>query len=101
MPKREPEENFFRISHAVVESPEFLSLKPSAVKLYVVLCHLRNRYADKDGIFYRSDSDLVADTGMSKPTIVEARRELLQKGFLRWRKGKSHTACLYQINDFD
>lgn len=97
----EPEDNFFRASHKIVETKEFLGLSLSAKILYFFLCKLRNRYADEEGIFYRSERMLLKDSNLSLASIRRARKELLQKGFIKWKKGKSHIACLYQIQDFD
>ena len=97
--KGEPDDNFFRISHKVFESERFKKLKPGAKILYMTLCHLRNRYADKDGIFFRTDRDLMVDSGLSSRGIASSKQELLRFRFLKWRKGGPRRACRYQIPD--
>lgn len=97
--KNEPDGNFFRISHEVFESKKFKSLNRGAKVLYMTLCHLRNRYGDKDGIFFRTDRNLAADSGLSKNIISPSKQELIQGGFLRWKKGGPRRACRYQINE--
>lgn len=99
--KGQPEGNFFPVSHEVVESDTFRRLSPGAKLLYFVLCHLRNRYAGENGVFFRSDRDLLRDMGYSHPNaLVRARKELLRSGFLRWKKGRPpKEATLYQLDD--
>lgn len=98
MGKGEPDGDFFRISHKVFESKKFKELKSGAKILYMTLCHLRNRYADKNGIFFRDDRKLVLDSGLSKNTIFPAKQELIKAGFLRCKKGGPRRPCQYQIN---
>ncbi len=97
--KGEPNGDFFRISHKVIENEKFKKLKPGAKILYMTLCHLRNRYADRSGIFFRDDRSLAADCGLSEKTISKAKQELIKHRFLRWRKGGPRRACRYQIGD--
>lgn len=97
--KGEPNGNFFRISHKVIESEKFKKLKPGAKVLYMALCHLRNRYADKSGIFFRDDRSLASDSGLSVDTISKSKQELIKGRFLRWKKGGPRRACRYQIGD--
>ena len=97
--KGEPEENFFRVSHLIVESEKFKILKPSSKILYYGLCKLRNRFADKNGIFWRADRVLTKDVGLGRNSIWRARHELIKTGLIKWKKGGSHRACRYQIND--
>ena len=97
--KGEPNGNFFRISHATFESKRFKKLKPGAKILFMTLCHLRNRYADKDGIFFRDDRHLMEDSGLSTVTITRAKQELIGNQFLQYVKGGPRRACRYQIHD--
>ena len=97
--KNEPNGNYFRISHRVVEHEKFKKLKPGAKVLYMILCHLRNRHGDEDGVFFRTDRKLAVDSGLNSDTISKSKQELIRAGFLKWRKGGPRRACLYQIND--
>lgn len=98
--KGEPTNNFFRISHKIVDSQQFKKLKPSSQILYLHFCRLRNRFAGgNSGVFFRSDKQLVEDTGLSHFSVFTARHELLKKGFLRWKQGRAHRACRYQVVD--
>lgn len=99
--KQEPTKNYFPVKHSVIESKEFKKLNLSAKNLYFIFCKLRNYYADENGVFFRSDRDLAKDTGMGTGTIWRARHELLRANFIRWKQGKAHISCRYQINDFD
>lgn len=101
MARGEPEKNYFRLSHKVFESEFFRTLRPGSKILYMTLCHLRNRLGDKNGIFFRTDRDLVIDSGLAMSTISESKQELIQAGLLRWKKGGPRRACRYQINDFE
>jgi hypothetical protein len=97
--KGEPNGNFFRMSHRVIEMEKFKQLKPGAKVLYMTLCHLRNRFGNKDGVFFRDDRSLATDSGLSLDTISKSKRELIQGGFLRWKKGGPRRPCRYQIDD--
>ena len=97
--KGEPNGNFFRVSHRVFESENFRSLKPGAKVLYMTLCHLRNRFGNRDGIFFRTDRDLMIDSGLAQSTISEAKQELIDADLLRWKKGGPRRACIYQVAD--
>jgi len=99
MSKGEPNGNFFRISHKIFESERFKKLSPGAKILYITFCHLRNRFGDKNGIFFRDDRTLAQDSGLSLQTVNKAKRELITHRFLRWVKGGPRRACRYQIDD--
>ncbi len=99
MAKGEPKENFFRISHSTCESEVFLMLRPATKVLYLILCKLRNRYGDKDGIFFRSERELADDSGLSLETVSISKQELIGAGLVRWRKGRPWKPSLYQIQD--
>ena len=96
MSKGEPTGNFFIVSHTIPESTSFKKLNLSTKLLYYTMCHLRNRFANDDGIFYRSLGELMKDTGLTRMSVVSARNELLKAGLLRWTKGNSRQACYYQ-----
>ena len=95
--KGEPDGNYFRVSHTVFESDNFKQLNAGTKVLYFGLCKLRNRFGNKTGIFFRSDKELGNDTGLNPTTVWRARHELLAAKLIRWKQGKSHQACLYQI----
>ena len=99
MGKGEPNGNFFRVSHRVFESEKFQSLKPGAKILYITFCHLRNRFGDKNGIFYRTDKDLAIDSGLAIGSVWTAKKELAEMGFVRYKKGGRWNASYYQIVD--
>lgn len=94
---KEPTDNYFKISHAVIESPEFKKLNYSAKALYQVMCHLSNRFGNNNGVFYRSNKLLADDAGMSIRNIHHAKMELIDNGFLRWKQGNEKEACLYHV----
>jgi len=73
--KGEPERNFFRVSHKMMDQPGFSDLSLKAKVLYLYLCKYRNHYG-KDSMFYRSLRSIQDDTGMTKATIIKARQEL-------------------------
>ncbi len=96
--KGEHANNFFKVSHEVTENPKFLKLSIGAKLLYHTFCKLRNRYADEQGIFYRSNSDLAKDMNVTVPSVIRMKRELLENDLLRWKQGDNAHACQYQVD---
>lgn len=96
--KGEPFENFFRVSHNTTESQVFKRLPATAKVLYFALCKLRNRLAKDDGEFFRSDSILERDTGLSDHTVRKAKRSLGEASIIRFTKPKQQNrATRYMI----
>lgn len=96
--KGEPASNYYRVSHEIAENPKFLRLSVGAQSLYHTFCRLRNRYGNEQGIFYRSNSGLANDMGVTIVSVIRMRKELLKNGFLRWQQGNNGQACQYQID---
>lgn len=70
---------YFMVSHDTLTDTGFLKLPLSAQMLYIHLCRLRNRYTNgnnwtPDRTFFRHDTQLAKDTGMSVRTIIRARK---------------------------
>ena len=78
--------NYFPISHLLLEDPNFKKLQPNSQMLFIFLCRLRNRYGNRkdDMSFWRTDSQLISDTGFSRNQLKRARKGLIKAGFLWW-----------------
>jgi|GEM_PF-2232652 len=94
----EPTRNYFRVSHATIDHPDFVKLSTNAKTLYFYLCACRNRFQKQKAYFSVSQRLLSRLSGMSKTTIIRARDELTRARFILWvSKGKNRTR--YQIVD--
>lgn len=96
--------NFF-VPHSVVEDLKFKILPDSAKSLYIVLCHLANRYADEQGWFWRSIKQLAEDTGRERKTVLSAKKLLKKNEFIDVRAtfyehSKKRTYDSYRLNGF-
>ena len=100
--------NFF-CPHTVLEDENFKELPLSARYLYIYLCKLANRYAEKDGEnegwFFRSLSTLAKETNLNKASISKAKQILKKKQFIDIRRGyyehsKIRTSDWFRLNGF-
>lgn len=72
---------FVQVSYTFFEKRKDLS--PKAIVLYMALKECESRFcnADRD-YFYRTDSDLQEDAGLSYPTLYKAKKELKDAGLI-------------------
>ena len=98
----EPTANFFRVSHEVIASESFKRMKSPAKVLYFILCALRNRYQRNKDYFTRTEKQLCTDTGYSKRTIQNARKELMDNRLIYAlsHKGRRTKYKLYEPNEW-
>ncbi len=68
--------NTFPVSHQVLETDLFKALKPASKMLFITLCRLSNRVADKYGWFYHSFTNLAKESGLHRDSIIQAKKEL-------------------------
>jgi hypothetical protein len=61
--------------------------KPSSRILFQELGLLSSKYANKNGEFFRSVRDLVADSGLSAHSVINGLRELKEIGLIDYRRG--------------
>lgn len=94
----EPTSNFFRVSHETLTCQRFIDLPVSAKALFLILCHLRNRYQRGKAYFTRSDRQLVKDTNMARATVKRAAKLLHEEGFLLFAN-RNRGRTRYQIID--
>jgi hypothetical protein len=80
--KKEPENNFFKISHRLLETTAFRDLSNREFKLFIYLCKLRNRFGKKDGSFYSGERAISDMCGMNRLTMRKARDGLVKAGVL-------------------
>lgn len=97
--------NEFSIPHEIFEDYKFKKLPESAKILYIILCKLKNRYADADGYFWRSIETLMDDTDMSKRTVIRSKNILVKSDFIECLRGKYKATKFrapnwYSVNGF-
>jgi hypothetical protein len=102
--KKDTKNNFF-VPHAVIEDIKFKKLPDSAKILYIILCHIANRYADENGWFWRSLTQLQEDTGKSRKTIIKAKKLLKKQEFIDtehtfYTHSKKRTYDSFRLNGF-
>lgn len=62
---------------------KYFNLSVNAKWLFVVLNELEQRYCSRDkNYFYRTDNDLVEDSGLSLSTVKRAKKELIEAGLI-------------------
>lgn len=92
--------DFSRIPHAVVDSGVLGILKPSELKVYLVI----NRHADYiTGVAYPGYRAIIRRAGLNKNSVAEAIRGLEDKGLIsKTRAGKRlGYKNVYQVNELD
>lgn len=98
---------YSKISDTVVDSLAFKDLPLTTQMLYVRLCRLRSEYRDHlmDDSFWRTDLQLIRDTGFSRNALKSARNQLVERGYLVWmshldfNEGKSRGPRYYVLDD--
>ena len=97
--------NFFGVPHQVYEMPRFKSLSSTAKVLYMDMCRLKNRFEDGDGYFWHTAEMLSIDTGLSRRTVFNAKKELVAAKFIETSHGRhtdgSRHADWYKVNGFN
>ena len=74
--------NYVRLSRDIF-SDKYKDISTSAKWLYCVLTNLEYKYrSEKNNIFYRTNTDLVNDSGMSLASVKRAKKELLDAGLI-------------------
>jgi DNA-binding MarR family transcriptional regulator len=97
--------HFYKVPHEIVTQLKFKNMRPSTRCIYHTLCRLGNLYGNTDGWFFRSINDLVEDTGLSRKTVIESKKELIKNNFVDHERGQyKSTGCrapdVYRINGF-
>lgn len=97
--------NNFLCPHEVFEDIKFQKLQLSVQFLYIWLCKLANRYADQEGWFYRSISQLAKDTQLNRNTVIKAKKILKEKEFIDIKRGyfkhsRKRTYDYFRLNGF-
>ncbi len=84
--------SFFIVDNAVVDS---YGLCPQEGWLYcVIVRHINHR----TGVAFPSLALLIAQTGMSRPTVIKYLKALVEKGLLRYESGQqTGTANIYEL----
>ena len=84
----------------VNEFNELLQLNPlhsSSQCLYHILLHINNR-CNWISEFTVANTLLMSYTGLTLSSLQRARNNLIQKGFIRYKKGSGNNAGTYKIN---
>lgn len=73
--------NYIQLSRKIFKEKD---LSASAKWLYCVLTELEHRFTGmKENFFFRSNEDLMQDSGLSNKTIVEAKKQLIEKKLIQ------------------
>ena len=104
--------NFFLVPHIPFDDQKLRhSLTHAERDFFIVLCHLSNRYADKDGWFWHTDTLFTtrgnkergfASYGFSQSTCKRVRKKLLHLELIETKKGTAKygrwPGTAYRIN---
>lgn len=74
-------------------NPVLLRLTPTTVKVYLACCYLRNKFGAGE-TFAATSTALQELTGLSQPTVVQARHELIHVKLLR----EAHPSGHYEVD---
>lgn len=88
---KKPNGNFFPIDHRVTELESFRKLEDGAIREYLFLCKLSNRYGDYKGDFEIGDRLLSQTCGMARMTMRKYRKMLIDAGFIVCEIKRSRT----------
>lgn len=72
------------------------NLDVNAFAVYVRLFAANNK-AGRVEWFQMTNERLIAETGLNEKTIIKAKNNLIQKGFIQYRKGKKGTPSNYKL----
>jgi len=105
LPYQTDTNNNFLVPHAVLEDIKYIQLPISAKFLYTIHCKLANRYADKEGWYWRSIPQLVRDSGLNRKTVISANKKLKKEEFIDisatfYEHSKKRTYNSYKLNGF-
>lgn len=77
------ERYFLQVDRGVFNS-DYKCLTPTACKVYFMLCELEHRFCTDDtDYFFRTNEDLTEDTGLSLATVKKAKKELVEKKYVK------------------
>ena len=85
--KKSDQPPYFKLSHTVISSPDFIHMPLSAQCLFVHLCRLRNQLTNgknrtPERWFWRTNEKLMEETDLSYGALVTARQTLVQRNFV-------------------
>jgi hypothetical protein len=104
MPRKPKDPPHFQVCKHTFKDPDFKRLSKVSQLLFVHLCYLRNCHGDKTNShsFYRSDLNLIADTGYSRNTLKDCIAELISAGFITTEcklSGRKRESITYHLMD--
>jgi hypothetical protein len=84
--KKVKPDKFVMVAHATLEDKYFKALPESAKTLFLYLCKCRNRLGnpEDDFSFWRTDQQLITDTGFSRNQLKRSRKALIGGQFIWW-----------------
>ncbi len=89
---------FFPLRHEIVDSNKYRRLGLAAQALYVHLCRIQNwTHKGKQGDIEVTDWELLLASSLGEKTIREARKELIEGGFIGTAKQAPRKATRYTI----
>lgn len=89
---------FFPLRHEIIDSNRYRRLGLAAQSLYIHLCRIQNwTHKGKRGDFEVSDWELILASSLGEKTIREARKELVEGGFIEVSKSAPRKPTRYTI----
>lgn len=89
---------YFKLKHEIIDSNRYRSLSLAAKYLYVTLCQKQNwEHRGKPGDIFYTDTNLFLATTLSERTIQDARKELVDGGFIETSKAAPRKPTRYRI----
>ena len=79
---KKPNGNFFPVDHRITETDRFRRLEDGAIRLYLFLCKIQNRFGDWQGDFEAGDRWVSEVAGMARMTMRKYRNQLIEAGFV-------------------
>ena len=84
-----------------VTHPKYKTISAAAKILYIQLCRWHNVYVrnqDNNNWYYRSTTELMDDTGLTKPTINKAKAELKLVNVIEiHNEHRQHSKTYYRV----
>ncbi|RDW19674.1 DnaD domain protein [Oceanobacillus chungangensis] len=88
--------NFHRDKNFLMDWLMLNHLTTGEIVLWHTLMNIGNRLGQKS-VFNAPNSTLMKFTGLSKQGIINARKKLLERGFIRYEKGHQNKAPVYEM----
>ena len=101
MAERKDLERKIDFQFTAVPSKLMTALDVNSSRMLFVLCQLADQFADSEGVFFRTNSDLVEQSGLSEKLVRATLDTLYSKGIVQiWSvgKGKGKHSNKFRLN---